>query len=116
MRIYDATLNTLRGLACAAKTEAATRQEMGLLLFALPFGVLIAPNVGWYVAMVASLFLMLAVELLNTAIEKLADRITMEPDMRIGMVKDFGSAAVFCALCVAGLIWLAAAAVRFDLL
>ncbi len=116
MRIYDATVNTMRGLTCAAKTEAAPRQEMVVLLAALPIGLLIAPSVGWYVAMIASLLVTLVVELLNTAIEKLADRVTMEPDMTIGKVKDFGSAAVFCALCVAGLTWMAAAAVRFNLL
>jgi diacylglycerol kinase (ATP) len=116
MRIYDATVNTLRGLACAAKTEAAPRQEMVVLAVAVPVGLLIAPSAGWYVAMLASLLATLAVELLNTAIEKLADRVTMEHDPTIGKVKDFGSAAVFCALCIAGLTWLAATAVRFDLL
>ncbi|HEX5507132.1 MAG TPA: diacylglycerol kinase [Pseudolabrys sp.] len=116
MRIYHATLNTLRGLTCAARTEAAPRQEMVALALALPCGAVIAPNISWYVAMIVSLLVLLAVELLNTAIERLADRVTMERDARIGMVKDFGSAAVFCALCVAGLVWIAAAAVRFDLL
>ncbi|HVV60502.1 MAG TPA: diacylglycerol kinase [Pseudolabrys sp.] len=116
MRIYEATLNTLRGLACAAKTEAAPRQEMAVLIAALPLGILLAPSVAWYVAMIAALLVTLAVELLNTAIERLADRVTMKRDARIGMVKDFGSAAVFCALCVAGLVWIAAAAIRFGLL
>ena len=111
MRIYDATVNTLRGL-----TESAPRQEMVTLVVALPVGLLIAPSVGWYVAMIVSLLATLAIELLNTAIETLADRVTLKHDIRIGKVKDFGSAAVFCALCVAGLIWITAAAVRFDLL
>ena len=116
MRIYDATLNTLRGLTCAAKSETAPRQEMVALVLAVPFGALIAPSVSWYVAMIASLLATLAVELLNTAIEKLADRVTMERDVKIGMAKDYGSAAVFCALCIVGLIWIAAGAVRFGFL
>ncbi|MGC1465247.1 MAG: diacylglycerol kinase [Pseudolabrys sp.] len=116
MRIYNATLNTLRGLACAAKSETAPRQEMVALGLALPAGALIAPGIGWYVAMIASLLATLAIELLNTAIEKLADRVTMERDVKIGMAKDYGSAAVFCALCIAALIWIAAIAVRFNLL
>jgi diacylglycerol kinase (ATP) len=44
----------------------------------------------------------LAVELLNTAIEKLADHITREQHPEIGVIKDFGSAAVFCVLRLAG--------------
>jgi diacylglycerol kinase (ATP) len=115
MRIYHATLNTLRGLTFAAKNEAATRQEMIVLALALPAGVVIAPGVGWYVAMIAALIVTLAVELLNTAIEKLADCVTLQQDARIGILKDVGSAAVFCMLCVDGLVWLAAAAIRFGI-
>ena len=116
MRIYHATLNTMRGLAYAAKSHTATRQEMIVLALAVPVGVFIAPSIGWYVAMIGSMLITLAVELLNTAIETMADRITMEKDERIGRAKDFGSAAVFCMLCVTGLVWVAALAVRFSLI
>lgn len=116
MRLYHATLNTLRGFTVAAKTEAAARQEMIVLALALPVGLLIAPSAGWYVAMIAAIMVTLAVELLNTAIEKFADVVTPNHDPRIGIVKDFGSAAVFCLLCVDGLVWLAALAIRLDLL
>ena len=51
---------------------------------------------------------MLIVELLNTAIEKLADRVTHEHDPLIGRVKDMGSAAVGLTLALAGLVWLLA--------
>jgi diacylglycerol kinase (ATP) len=53
---------------------------------------------------------------LNTAIEKLADHVTREQHADIRRIKDFGSAAVFCGLCLAGLVWIAAIAVRFGLL
>jgi diacylglycerol kinase (ATP) len=115
MRLYHATLNTLHGLRSAVKNEAAVRQETIVLAVALPAGLLLAPGVGWYVAMIAALLVTLSVELLNTAIERLADCVTLERDARIGLLKDFGSAAVFCMLCVDGLIWLAAMAVRFGL-
>ena len=82
---------------------------------ALPLGLPVAPSVAWYVAMIGSLIAVLAVELLNTAIEKLADLITREQHSEIGVIKDFGSAAVFCVLCLAGLIWLAAIALRCGL-
>jgi diacylglycerol kinase (ATP) len=57
---------------------------------------------------------LLAVEFLNTAIEKLADYVTREQQVEIRRIKDFGSAAVFCGICLAGLIWLAALAVRIE--
>lgn len=112
--LWAATLNTMRGLACGIRLERAVRQETFVLVIALPIGAVIAPSIGWYVAMIGVLIAMLAVELLNTAIEKLADRVTRDHDPAIGRVKDFGSAAVFCMLCLAALIWGAALAVRFH--
>jgi diacylglycerol kinase (ATP) len=111
--LLSATNNTMRGLACGLRLERAVRQEMIVLAAALPVGAYLAPGVGWYVAMTGALLGTLTAELLNTAIEKLADRITREHDPVIGMVKDFGSAAVFCMLCLSVLVWGAAAAVRF---
>jgi diacylglycerol kinase (ATP) len=58
----------------------------------------------------------LIVELLNTAIEKLADRLTTEHDMQIGRVKDMGSAAVGVALVMAGLFWIFAIVERVGAL
>jgi diacylglycerol kinase (ATP) len=58
--------------------------------------------------------LVLVVELLNTAIEKLADRLTTDHDPQIGRVKDMGSAAVGVALVMAGLFWLFAIAERMG--
>jgi diacylglycerol kinase (ATP) len=115
-RLFSATLNSLRGLAYCVRYEAAVREEVILLAIALPLGFYLAPGAGWYVAMIGSLLVLLAVELLNTAVEKLADFITLERLVEIRRVKDFGSAAVFCALCLAGLIWLAAIALRWGLL
>lgn len=115
-RLFSATLNSLRGLGYCLRYEAAVREEAILLLIAIPLGVFVAPSVGWYVAMVGSLLVLLGVELLNTAIEKLADFITLERHVEIRRIKDFGSAAVFAGLCLAGLIWLAAIALRCGLL
>ncbi len=65
--------------------------------------------------MIGALLVLLAVEMLNTAIEKLADHVTPDHHVEIGRIKDYGSAAVFCAIAVAGLIWLAAITVRWGL-
>ena len=115
-RLYLASLNTFRGLRSAARSEAALREELLLLAIALPVGIFIAPDVGWYVAMIGVLIAVLAVELLNTAVEKLADHVTPEFHPKIGLVKDIGSAAVFCVLAAGGLIWGGAAVERFDLI
>jgi diacylglycerol kinase (ATP) len=115
-RLYSATLNTLRGLRYGFRGEAALREDMIILCMAVPIGAVISPSLAWYVAMIGTLFAVLGVEFLNTAIEKLADQVTREQHYEIRVVKDFGSAAVFCALCLCGLVWLAAIAVRCGLL
>jgi diacylglycerol kinase (ATP) len=115
-RLYHATLNTRRGLRFAAMSEAALREELLLLVIAIPAGFFLAPSIGWYVAMVGSVIAILAIELLNTAVEKLADHVTAEFHPRIGEVKDIGSAAVFCGLALGFLVWGAAIVVRFGLL
>lgn len=115
-RLSRATANTVRGLRQALRSEAALREECAVLVVALPVGIVVAPNSGWYVAMIGVLLNILAVELLNTGLEKLADHVTPEWNREIGMVKDIGSAAVFCALLLAGLVWGAALALRLGLL
>lgn len=68
------------------------------------------------IELIGVVLLLLTVELLNTAIEKLADRLTLERDEQIGRVKDMGSAAVGVALLIAGAVWLAAIAERLGLI
>lgn len=113
-RLFSATQNSLRGLADGVRTEPALREEAILLAVAVPLGLFLAPSVAWYVAMIGVLLVVLAVEFLNTAIEKLADHVTREQHDDIRRIKDFGSAAVFCGLGLAGLVWLAAAALRLG--
>jgi diacylglycerol kinase (ATP) len=115
-RLFSATRNSLRGLVDGFTTEPALREEAILLVVALPLGFFLAPSIAWYIAMIGAVLVILAVEFLNTAIEKLSDHVTRELHDDIRRIKDFGSAAVFCALSLAGLVWLAAIAVRLGLL
>src|SRR3984893_7614439 len=110
MRIFSATKNSLRGIVDGIKTEAAVREEAIIFAIAVPLGIFIAPSLAWYVAMIAALLVVLAVEFLNTAIEKLSDHVTPEQHRAIGRIKDFGSSAVFCGLALVGLVWLPATA------
>jgi diacylglycerol kinase (ATP) len=114
-RLFSATKNSLRGIADGFATEPALREEAVVLAMAVPGGFFIAPSAAWYVAMIGTILIVLAVEFLNTGIEKLSDHVTPEHHNQIGRVKDFGSAAVFCGLCLAGLVWLVALAVRCGL-
>jgi diacylglycerol kinase (ATP) len=107
-RILRATINTLNGLRAVIASEAAFRQEVILLLIAIPLAFVIATDNWKRLALVSMVVLVMIVELLNTAIEKLADRVTLDQDPVIGRVKDMGSAAVGLSLVVAGLFWLLA--------
>ena len=115
-RLYSAAINSMRGLRYGLTHEAALREEAMLFAAGMLLGLIVAPSVTWYVVMVGSLLVLLAVEFLNTAVEKLSDYVTREQHVEIRRIKDFGSAAVFCTICFAGLTWLAAIVVRCGLI
>src|SRR3954453_6603145 len=114
LRFWRATINTRNGLAFAIRSEQAVREELAVLALSLPLAWLIGATMMRRVELIAAVVMVLVIELLNTAIEKLADRLTTEHDTQIGQVKDMGSAAVGVALVVAGLFWLFAIAERMG--
>jgi len=114
LRIWKATINSRNGLAFAFRSEQAVREEIFALLLSLPFAWFIGSTATRAVELVCAVAFVLVVELLNTAIEKLADRLTMDHDKQIGRVKDMGSAAVGLTLLVAGAVWLLALAERIG--
>jgi diacylglycerol kinase (ATP) len=93
-RIWRATLNSWRGLIAAAKSEQAFREELLALIIAVPLAFVVAPDAWRRLVLIGVILLLMAVELLNTAIEKLSDHVTpaLHPD--IGRIKDIASAAV----------------------
>lgn len=115
-RILRATIHTLNGLRAVIASEAAFRQELAVLIAAIPLAFLIATDNWKRLLLVALIVFVMVVELLNTAIEKLADRVTREHDPVIGWVKDMGSAAVGLSLLLAGLFWLLAIWERVSVL
>jgi diacylglycerol kinase (ATP) len=115
-RLLRATVNTWHGLLAAARSEEAFRQELIALLLAIPLAFVIADSAWKRLALIGVVIFVLVVELLNTAIEKLADRVNLAIDPQIGRVKDMGSAAVGLALLIAGAAWLLALAERLGLL
>jgi diacylglycerol kinase (ATP) len=103
-----ATINSWRGILAAAKSEAAFREELVALALSIPLAFLITPVAWKRLALIGVMLLLLAVELLNTAIEKLSDHVTATHHPDIGRIKDMGSAAVGFALAIAGFTWLLA--------
>jgi diacylglycerol kinase (ATP) len=112
IRLWKAFLNSLAGLSWALRYEAAVRQEFAALALGLPLSFFVATSVAWWLALVGSLLVLIIVELLNTAVEKLSDHVAPERSAAIKVVKDLGSAAVFFALTLAFMIWVAALAER----
>ena len=115
-RLLRATINSWRGLLAATRSEEAFRLELIALVLAIPVAFLLAEQAWKRLALIAVVAFVLVVELLNTAIEKLADRVNLAIDPQIGRVKDMGSAAVGLALLIAGITWLLALAERFGLI
>ena len=105
-RLLKATVNSWHGLIAAAQTEAAFRQELALLIVGAPLAFLVTGQAGERFALIAVLVFLLVVELLNTAIEKLADCVSRDIDPAIKRVKDMGSAAVGLSLVAAGAVWI----------
>jgi diacylglycerol kinase (ATP) len=106
-RWWGATLNSWTGLKAAARSEAAFREELVALALSIPLAFFITPLAWKRLALIGVVLLLIVVELINTAIEKLADHVSTERHPNIGQVKDMSSAAVGVALALAGLTWLA---------
>jgi diacylglycerol kinase (ATP) len=113
-RIVAAFRNTIGGLREGLSTEAAIKQEVAIACIAVPLSFFIAEDLWTWVALIASLLFVLAIEFLNTAIERLCNHIQPDQHDAIRITKDLGSAAVFFALALAGLVWVVAAFDRFG--
>jgi diacylglycerol kinase (ATP) len=114
-RLIKAFLNSADGLLHALRTEEAIRQEFLLLLFSVPLACLVTADNWKRIALVALVFALIAVELLNTCVEKLCDHVTPDRHPQIKIVKDMGSAAVLFAIIATGLFWVLAVMERLGL-
>ena len=101
-RIYHAMRNSCDGLAITFREEAAFKQEIFLGFILLPAALLLPANIAETTLMLISYFLILIVELLNTAVEATVDRISYKSHPLAKKAKDCASAAVFISilLCV----------------
>jgi diacylglycerol kinase (ATP) len=97
-RLWLATLNSRRGIQQCYRSEAAFRQELWLACVLLPTGLWLGQDAVERALLVGSVIILLIVELLNTGIEVVVDRIGVERHPLSGFAKDVGSAAVFFGL------------------
>jgi len=104
-RIYAAFLYSLNGLRTAWKSEHAFRQELMAAVPAAIIALLLPVSRLEKLALIAVLILVLLVELINSAIEAVVDRVSFERHPLSKNAKDFGSAAVLLTLLLAAATW-----------
>ncbi len=112
-RILRATKFSAQGFRHAWKHEAAFRQELALTLVLLPIAFWLGQSPVERLMLIGSCINVLAVELLNSAIESTVDRFGNEHHELSGRAKDLGSAAVFVSLVIVVLVWATVAWQRF---
>jgi len=105
-RILAAARYSWRGLRQGWRTQAALRYESYILLIVMPAAWWIGETRVERALLIGSWLLVVVVELINSAIETVVDRIGSELHELSGRAKDLGSAAVFCSIVLAATIWL----------
>jgi diacylglycerol kinase (ATP) len=105
-RVWNALRYSMRGLSHALRVESAFRQELTLAIILIPIALFLALPPLETLALIASVVLVLIVELVNSSIEAAVDRISLDHHRLSGRAKDLGSAAVFLALMLCLVTWL----------
>lgn len=106
-RIVKAASYSWDGLRSAAQKEKAVQDELLVLVPVIVLAFWIGDTALETAVLISSWLLVLLTELLNTAIEAVTDRVGTEWNEYAKQAKDLGSAAVFVALCIAGITWFA---------
>jgi diacylglycerol kinase (ATP) len=104
-RIFKATTCSFQGFKAAWLHESAFRQELVLCILLLPFSFYLAQSRLHWLLLFACLLFVLFAEIINSAVEALADSITLEHRVLIGRAKDLGSSGVFIALSFLVVVW-----------
>ena len=104
-RLLNACRWSIAGFRSAIQHEEAFRQEVWLALVLIPLAIWLADNGIQLALMLGSVLLVLMVEILNSAVEAVVDRIGMERHKLSGRAKDMGSAAVMLSLINVLVVW-----------
>lgn len=105
-RIIKAGQCSLQGLQAVYKYESAFRQELLLCLLLVPLAIILAKTPVGLSLMIFGLGLVLLVEVINSAIEAIVDRISLEQHELSGRAKDLGSLAVLMSLLLCTGLWI----------
>jgi diacylglycerol kinase (ATP) len=114
-RVIRAAVNSSNGLRLAYTGESAFRQEVWLALVLLPLSLWLGRSALEVMLLAGTVVLVMIVELLNSAVEAVVDRVSFEWHELSKRAKDIGSAAVLLALLLCAGIWLTVIAQRFLL-
>ena len=112
-RILNALRYSLQGMRAAIRYEAAFRQELALAVLMIPAAFLLGRTTLEVILLLMVVIGVLVVELINSAIEALADALSVEMHPLLGRAKDLGSAAVMMSLLFAAGVWIAVAVDRY---
>ena len=112
-RIVNATIFSIAGLKAAWRNEAAFRQECTVAFVLVPTACWLGRTAVERALLIGSCFIVLIVELLNTAVEAVVDRVGLDHHRLSGQAKDLGSAAVFMSLTLTLVVWSLVAWGRF---
>jgi diacylglycerol kinase (ATP) len=105
VRVWNALFYSLAGFKAAYQNERAFRQECMLAMVLVPLALVLPAGAVGRALMVASVVLVLIVELINSALEAVVDRISLERHQLAKRAKDIGSAAVFMSLINVAVTW-----------
>ena len=97
-RIWHALFYSLAGIRSCYRSEAAFRQEVWLTAILVPLALMLPLSPFFKAFLIGSMLLVLVVELLNSAVEVIVDKMAPEFETFAKQAKDMGSAAVFFAL------------------
>ncbi|WP_445367885.1 diacylglycerol kinase [Methylomonas sp. BW4-1] len=104
-RLINACFFSVAGFKATWQHEEAFRQEVALFVFTTPLAIWLGQTAVEKVLLIGSVVLVLLVELLNSAVEAVVDRVGFEHHELSGRAKDIGSAAVMLSLIWAGVTW-----------
>ena len=113
-RMFKAFLYSLEGIGATLKHEAAFRQEAMAACVLIPASFFLNVSVAQHLILIGSIFLVLIVELLNSAIEAVVDDISLNNRPLAKRAKDVGSAAVLLALINCFICWASVIAVNWS--
>ncbi len=105
IRLWNALHYSIDGFKAAYEHEDAFRQEVRLALVMVPLGIYLGHTGVERALLVASVLLVMVIELLNSAVEATVDRISLENHLLAKRAKDIGSAAVLASLIMLAVVW-----------